>query len=360
MPRSTSVMALLWGAPVLFLGGCGTPEADPRTAPPLVRVDRATPVAGDGRYLTGVVSARVQSDLGFRVGGKVTQRLVDVGQTVRRGQILMRLDPADLLLATAAQAQTVDAARAQAVRATADERRYRDLVAAGAVSASAYDQVKAAARSAQAQLAAAQAQSRIAGNEADYAVLRASADGVVVATLVEPGQVIAAGQPVIRLAHAGPREATVNLPEAVRPAIGSTARTTLYGGGNGTARLRQLSDAADPRTRTFEARYVLQGPGANAPLGSTVRIILSGDADGAAVRVPLAALHDAGHGPGVWIVPANATRVQWRPVTIAQLGEESAQIGAGLAPGDRYVTMGAHLLHQGQQVRVSSATDGAL
>lgn len=362
MPRPTFATAALWGGAILLLGGCGTPQSDPRTAPPVVRVATVQAAANDGggRYLTGVVAARIQSDLGFRVGGKVTDRLVDAGQTVRRGQILMRLDPADLLLATAAQGQTVAAARAQAARAVEDERRYRDLVAAGAVSASAYDQVKAAARTTQAQLAAAQAQSRITGNAADYAVLRADADGVVVAIMAEPGQVIAAGQPVVRLAKAGPREAAVSLPEALRPAIGSTARATLYDGASGPARLRQLSDAADPRTRTFDARYVLHGHGASAPLGSTVRITLPQAGATAAVSVPLSAVYDAGRGPGVWIVGDGDARVAWRPVTIMRLGAEVARIGGGLRPGDRYVTMGAHLLHQGQQVRVSSAPAGAL
>lgn len=359
--RLSSTTVLIWAALFLLLGGCGAPEADPRTAPPLVRVAVAAPAAGGGRYFTGVVSARVQSDLGFRVGGKVTERLVDVGQVVRRGQILMRVDPTDLLLATAAQAQAVSAARAQAERAVADERRYRDLVSAGAVSASAYDQAKAAALSARAQLDVAQAQARISGNAANYAVLRASADGVVVATLAEPGQVVTAGQAVLQLAHAGPREATISLPESLRPAIGSSARTTLYdGGGEGTARLRQLSDSADRRTRTFEARYVLQGHAAQAPLGATVRITLPGTVGDAAIRLPLSALYDAGRGPGVWVVGPKDQRVAWRPVRIAQLGEESASISGGLAPGDRFVTLGAHLLHQGQQVRVSVGRDGAL
>lgn len=359
-PRLSLATAPIWGAPLLVLAGCGAPEADPRTAPPLVRVAVAAPAAAGGRYFTGVVSARVQSDVGFRVAGKVTARLVDVGQHVRRGQVLMRMDPTDLLLQTAAQSQAVGAARAQAERAAADERRYRDLVGAGAVSASAYDQAKAASLSARAQVQAAEAQARIAGNAADYAVLRASADGVVVATLAEPGQVVAAGQAVVRLAEAGPREATVSLPETLRPAIGSVARTTLYdGGGAGTARLRQLSDAADPRTRTFEARYVLQGAAAQAPLGATVRITLPGGADGAAIGLPLAALHDAGRGPGVWIVGTDR-RVAWRPVRIAGLGAENARISGGLAPGDRFVAMGAHLLHQGQQVRVAASRDGGL
>src|SRR3546814_6020895 len=184
-----------------------------------------------------------------------------------------------------------------AVQTAADERRYRDLVSAGAVSASAYDQAKAASLSAQAQLDAARSQARISGNEAGYAVLRADADGVVVEALVEPGQVVTAGQPVLRVAHAGPREAAISLPETLRPAIGSVASATLYeAGASGTARLRQLSDAADPRTRTYEARYVVEGAAAAEPLGVTVRLALSTPQVKPAISIPLAALHDAGRG----------------------------------------------------------------
>jgi RND family efflux transporter MFP subunit len=360
-------LPLLASAATLALAACSTPEEDPRTAPPLVRVATASTATDGERTFTGIVSARVQSDLGFRVGGKVTARLVDVGQTVRRGQLLMRIDVTDLALATAAQARAVAAAQARAVQTAADERRYRDLVSAGAVSASAYDQAKAASLSAQAQLEAAQAQAGIARNEAGYAALRADADGVVVAVLAEPGQVIAAGQPVLRLAHAGPREATISLPETIRPAIGSVARATLYEDtSSGTARLRQLSDAADLQTRTYEARYVLEGRAATAPLGATVSIALSrspagptGSA-GSALSIPLAALYDNGRGPGVWAIGGDGRTVSWRPVTVTRLGEESVTIGQGLKPGERFVALGAHLLHQGQTVRVAAASRGGL
>ncbi len=351
--RPRAAYLLLAGATTLALAACSGGETDPRTQPPLVRVATAAPVTGGTREFTGIVSARVQSDLGFRVGGKVTRRLVDVGQSVRRGQILMRIDPVDLTLATAAQERAVAAAEARAVQTATDERRYRDLVSAGAVSASAYDQAKAAALSAQAQLDAARAQARISGNEAGYAALRADADGVVVEALAEPGQVVTAGQAVLRVAHAGPREAAINLPETLRPAIGSVASATLYeADASGTARLRQLSNAADPRTRTYEARYVLEGPAAAAPLGATVRLTLSTPQAKPAISIPLAALHDAGRGPGIWVLSGDARRVSWRPVTVSALGEETASISAGLKAGERFVAMGAHLLHNGQDVRV--------
>lgn len=338
------------------LGGCSSQAPDPRTGPQLVRVATVSGVGQAQRDFTGVVTARVQSDLGFRVPGKIVERLVDTGQSVRRGQPLMRIDRTDLALATVVQSGAVAAANARAVQTAADEKRYRDLVSAGAVSASTYDQIKAAADAARAQLAAAQAQAGVARNEAGYSVLLADADGVVVETMAEPGQVVAAGQTVVRLARSGPREAVVSLPETLRPAIGSTARATVFGrtGDAGSARLRQLADAADPATRTFEARYVLQGDAAAAPLGSTVTLQLpdARSPDGA-VMVPLAAIYDNGHGPGVWIVGGTKPQVTWRPVQVAAIGEETATVVGGLRGGDRFVALGAHLLHSAQRVKFS-------
>jgi RND family efflux transporter MFP subunit len=307
------------------------------------------------REFTGIVAARVQSDLGFRVGGKVVERLVDAGDTVRKGQPLMRVDQIDLALATRAALGTVEAARARAQQTAADERRLRDLVGPGAISASAYDQAKAAADSARAQLSAAEAQARVARNEANYSVLVADADGTVVETLAEPGQVVSAGQIVVRVARSGPREALVQLPETLRPVIGSAAQARTYEGASGTATLRQLSDAANPASRTFEARYVLSGAPARAPLGSTVTVTLALPGDVRATQVPLGAIRDLGKGPGVWVVrKGKQTAVTWRPVRILSLGEETATIAAGLNPGDRFVAMGAHMLHEGQSVRVSA------
>ncbi|MEJ7927511.1 efflux RND transporter periplasmic adaptor subunit [Sphingobium sp. AN641] len=342
------------------MAACHKAEGDPRTKPPLVRV--MTPASQDDahREFTGIVAARVQSDLGFRVGGKVIERLVEAGQVVHRGQPLMRIDQTDLALATRASQQTVVSARARASQTAADERRLRDLVGAGAVSASTYDQARAAADSARAQLAAAEAQARVSRNEASYSLLVADADGTVVETLAEPGQVVTAGQIVVRLARSGPREALVQLPETVRPAIGSTAQARTYGGEEGTARLRQLSDAADPATRTFEARYVLDGAAARAPLGSTVTVALTQPGESATTVVPLGAIRDAGKGPGVWIIkPGSPATITWRPVRISGVAEETATLSSGLKAGERFVAMGAHMLHQGQAVRIAAPVAGA-
>jgi len=349
----------------LALVACGDNSAtnDPRTLPPLVRAINVGTANATYRSFTGVVVARTQSDLGFRVQGKILERLVDAGETVKRGQPLMRLDPVDLSLQAQAQQQTVMAARARARQASQDEARYRGLVAAGAVSASAYDQIKAAADTARADLSAAQAQANVAQNARSYAVLVADADGVVMDTLAEPGQVVSAGQPVVRLARAGQREALVQLPETLRPAPQSEAEATLYGDKNQfvNARLRVLSDAADPLTRTFEARYVLEGALASAPLGSTVTLrIADGNASHKVMQVPLSALFDPGKGPGVWMITGQPAQVTWRAVRVEGLSDDMANVTSGIGAGDKVVALGAHLLHDGETVRVALQGDGSI
>jgi RND family efflux transporter MFP subunit len=337
------------------LAGCKPTQAegpDPRTAERQVIVARVEAATGADHSFTGVVGARIESGLGFRIQGKVVERLVDAGQAVRRGQLLMRIDPTDYSHALVVQTGNVTAARAKWVQAAADERRNRSLVATGAVSQSAYDQAKAAADSAKALLDAAVAQERVAQNQEDYSLLLADDDGTVMQTLAEPGQVVAPGQIVVRLAQAGPREAVVDLPETIRPTIGSTATVALYGAQlQAAAQLRQLSDTADPRTRTFEARYVMSGAAAAAPLGATVTVTLAQSGRDERLSVPIGAINDEGQGPGVWLLDGATSKVAFRPVQIESFGAETAEIRSGVAAGDTVVAAGGHFLHDGETVR---------
>ena len=337
------------------IAGCKPSEADPRTSAPLVRVATAQSASAAERSFTGVIAARVQSNLGFRVSGKIIERLVDTGQTVKAGQPLMKLDPADLKLTIDAQNNAINAARATAIQARADDERYKKLVGDGWVSRQRYEQAKSALDNAEAQLAAAQANAQLARNAQDYSVLVADADGTVMETLSEPGQVVSAGQTVVRLAHAGPREASVNLPETVRPVIGSEATATLYGDlkSRSPAHLRQLSDAADPSTRTYEARYVLAGAAANAPLGATVTLHIPQLKAKNIVEVPVSAVIDNGASSGVWLLNQQKMVVDFRPVTLAGVGEETALISQGVQVGDQVVALGARLLRNGDSVRVN-------
>src|SRR3989440_1767356 len=355
--RSLMAIGLLagWLTVVLMAGGCSKQAVkDPRLQSPRVEVFKAKAAGSNGRTFTGIVEARVQSDLSFRVAGKILQRSVDVGQRVQKGQPLMRLDPEDLRLSAAAQQASVEAARAKYTQAKADETRSAMLIRSGVISGREYDQDRAALDSAKALLEAAEAQARVSKNSGEYAVLLADADGVIVRTLSEPGQVVAAGQTVVQLAHDGPREALINLPEGVRPDLGATASARLFGRDQTyQARLRELSDAADPASRTFAARYVLEGEAASAPLGSTVTVgLLSKQTSGSkCVQLPVGAIHDRGSGPGVWIVD-DKSEVKFRSVTIASIGQEQVVLSSGVQAGEKVVALGAHLLHEGQVVNL--------
>jgi RND family efflux transporter MFP subunit len=353
MPR---VRLTLGAVSLLFVAGCDQPGSAPKPAETLVRIVSVAPAVAQETAFTGTVAARVQSNLGFRISGKIIERLVDTGQVIQAGTPLYRIDPTDYDHAIAAQLGNVAAAKARLIQATADEKRYRNLLPTRAVSASDYDAAKAAMDSARALLDAAQAQLQVAQDDRRYTTLVADADGTLVETLAEPGQVVSAGQIVARIAHTGPREASISLPETIRPVIGSAAQALLYGSaGRRPAHLRQLSDSADPQTRTYEARYVLEGDASSAPLGATVTILLPNDASARETSVPLGALTDEGQGSGVWVLDAKTSTVTFRPVRIDQLGAETAVLSSGVSVGEQIVALGAHLLHDGQLVRTSTA-----
>ena len=352
------LLAALGAAALVTLSVMGREAAavsDPRQKPPIVRLTMAARVTGSERGFTGNIAAKVQSNLGFRVAGKIVERLVNVGQQVKAGQPLMRIDETDLRLALTAKRNAVTAARASVVQLDADERRYADLVSKGWASRQRYEQAKAASDTAKAQLAATEADARVAENVAAYSSLVADAVGTVVETLGEPGQVVSAGQTVVRLAQAGPREALVALPETIRPAIGSVAEARVYGndGRRYAAHLRQLSDSADAQTRTYEARYVLDGEAAAAPLGATVTIWLASQPSRPEVQVPLGAVLDDGGKTGVWIFDSGTSTVHFRPVKLVRVTSETAVI-SGLNSGDPVVSLGAHLLQEGARVRTTS------
>ncbi|MCE3289911.1 MAG: efflux transporter, family, subunit [Caulobacter sp.] len=294
-------------APLLLafaLAAC-SPQA-PKEEAPLVRTQLVGDAQATSLRYTGVVRARTESDLGFRVGGKVS---------------------------------------------VAEEERQRRLLEVGAVSRSSYDQALANAQSARAAAAAARSGASQARNQAGYATLYADADGVVTEVLAQPGQVVGAGMVVARLARSGSREAALSIPESQVGDLPRQGQAWLYGSSEPmSAQLRELSGAADPLSRTFDARFVLSRT--DLPLGSTVTVALQRPTM-AEVQVPLSALLDRGRGPGVWVVREG--RVTFRPVKVTTLGEEQAAIAAGsLAQGDRIVTLGPQLLREGQAVRTAS------
>lgn len=363
---------VITAAAVIALAACGAAAlllqaqvlkaeaaVDPRTAAPLVTLATAELPNYSRRSFTGTVGARVQSNLGFRVPGKIVERLVEVGERVRAGQPLMGLDSTDLRLALTAKRNAVLAAKATFVQAQADERRFAALVRSSAASSQQYERSKASLDTARAQLAAAEADADVAENEAQYALLVADADGTIVETLGEPGQVVTAGQPVVRLAKAGPREAIVWLPETLRPELGARAVASIYGTSTTqNAVLRQISDSADQQTRTYETRWVLEGAAATAPLGATVAIEIESKEAQNHAELPIGALLDNGERTGVWVLDRQSSAVAFRGVKVERISEENVVV-TNVKPGEEIVALGAHLLKDGAPVRASLGTKKA-
>ena len=346
----------------LGLSGCtGSAAAPAQGEPgPIVRTIVATASEEpDSRAFTGSIHARYESDLGFRVGGQITARLINDGEHVRRGQALFRLDASDYQLAARAAGADVAAAEARHRFAEAERTRLSALLDGGAVSRSDVERASAEAEASAEVLRSARAAAQVASNQNRYATLVADADGVVTMLRADAGQVVSAGQPIVRIARDGPREVEVALPEGLgRLAVGQTAQVHFLTAGDGavSARLRELSGAADPVTRTFSARFALE-QGASPPLGSTASVLIpSTETDGdAGISVPLSALNDRGQGPGLWVVNPRSSQVSWRLVRVSSYGDDEARIAQGLAPGEVVVTLGVHLLTHGQSVRLEQS-----
>jgi RND family efflux transporter MFP subunit len=330
----------------IVLLGCSRSDAN-ANAPHVVRVvqiDATHSVADETRHYTGVVRARTESQLGFRVAGKISERLVNAGDTVKKDQPLLKLDPVDYQLA-------LQAARAVHKQTSLELERVRILVTQRAESRDLLEKATAAAES-----SAAQAE-QIA-NQAGYTTLYADADGIVMTTLAEPGQVVAAGQAVLVLAKDGSREAAIDIPEGSLTGIrGRKATVQLYLNSElrVPATLREISGVADPVARTYQARYVLEGEPTQFPLGATVtvRVSAGGDIAQPTTEVPLGSLIDRGDGAAVWVVDPTTSTIQKRAVSIAKLGAETARVSHGLQNGDLVVSLGAQLLNSGQVVRIT-------
>jgi multidrug efflux system membrane fusion protein len=330
------------------LGGCGKGTAPSvNTDPAKIEQPALTLVVGSvasdsGNIYSGEIRARHETQLGFRIGGKIIERLVDAGARVRAGQVLARLDPADSGL-------QASSAQAQYKLAVADAERYRELRSKGFVSQSALDAKEAA-------LKAAAAQAGLTGNQTAYTVLRADHDGVIAATLAEVGQVVSAGQPVLLLAQDGEREAAIAIPETqfAKLKIGMPADVTLWSEKNEThfsGRLRELSPAADPASRTYAARVTLIGPAKPAELGMTAQVRFDSHAKRDKLIVPLTAIFQQGDQAAVWIVAADRS-VSLRKVEVAAYRNNGAVIASGVKAGERIVSAGVHKLHPGEKIRI--------
>lgn len=337
----------------------GCQRAEPPSAdgtPPVVATAAVEPLAAAGLGLSGTVRARVESPLAFQVGGRIAARRVDAGQSVQAGQVLFELDPADLEQAVRAAEADVAAAEAALRTAQADLERVRTLATQGFVSAQATDRAQLAAREAASRRDAAQARLTQVRNGRAYAQLRAPAAGVVTEVTGQPGQVVAAGQPVATLAQTGAREVEVFFPETVTPP--ATGQARLPDGRTVTLALREAAPMVDTLARTRRARYRADGLPPEWPLGSVVstQFALPGQpaaADGAGAvgtwRVPVGALDERAEGPRVWRVRDG--KLEAVPVRVLRVDDRHAVVAAPLQAGERVVALGTHLLQPGMTVQ---------
>jgi len=351
--RALPAAALLVAA--LALGGCGKPAPQAPEARP-VRLMQVSPSAGKTRFeFSGDVRPRIESRLGFRVGGKIAARLVDVGATVRKGQPLARLDATDLSLAETASRAQFEAAKTDRDLAASDLKRYNDLFAKGFISAAEQHRRQATFDSAEAHLQQAQAGLRSQSNQTGYAVLLADADGVVTGVDAEVGQVVSAGQSVIRVAQTAEKEVAIGLPEDqvgfLREIPDVTVHTWAEPDRTLPARVREISAMADPVTRTYATRVTVPNPPPELKLGMTAVVTFVRTGAVPAIRVPLTALLQEHGRNSVWIYDAASGTVKPVEVTLGQPIGNDMEVLKGLAPGQRIVTAGVHLLKPGQKVR---------
>ena len=350
MLRAAAIIALL-----PLLAACDA-EAVSATAEPErpVQVQR---VAFDNenatREFVGVVRARYETDLGFRVAGKIVSRVVNVGDRVQAGDVVARLDPEDLKLQVESAKAELAAAASSLDQAASDLERFTSLKTQGWVSVADFDRKKATKDEAEGRLERAKRSLDLANNQLAYSDLKADADGVITATLAEPGQVVAIGQPVVRLAHRGEMEAVVALPETwLGEARSAQATVALWSDPERRfkARLRELSPQADEATRTYAARFTIENPDDSVALGMTATVTLSHSAEVAVAKLPLAAILNRGTGPSVYVLDESGA-LELRPVRVSSFTEDTALVTSGISNGDRIVKLGVQKLDAGQKVR---------
>ncbi|MFG1204485.1 efflux RND transporter periplasmic adaptor subunit [Xanthobacter aminoxidans] len=360
--------ALLLAGSALLIAGCGQEnpanagEAPSSREATLARPVQVTTVSFRPRQtqksFVGVVRARREIDLAFRVGGKVVQRLVEVGDRIEPGTVVARLDKEDLKLELESAKAEMQAATANLAQTTTEDTRYRALTAKGAASNADLDRKSLAKEEAVGRLERAKRSLELAENRLSYADLVTDAGGVVVATSAEPGQVVASGQTIVRVARLDEKEALVSLPEtALADARTADAVVSLWAdpGRRIPARLRELSPQADATSRTYPARFTLEGADETVALGMTATVTLRPKDQQQVARLPLSALIDRGHGPQVFVVDGATHAIVARPVEIAAYTGDEVLLSGGVAPGDAVVILGVQTLLPGQKVRTVQA-----
>jgi multidrug efflux system membrane fusion protein len=338
----------------LSLSACGQHEEAQEPVRPVLAQKVVLSNSIDKTVYSGEVRARYETDLGFRIGGKIISRLVDVGAEVSKGALLAKLDPSDASLAAQAARADVAAAETDYSFAKSELGRYKELVDRGFIGRSVYDSKLNTFNAAEARLKAKRAQAEVSANQSAYTALYADHDGVITAVNAEVGQVVAAGQSVFRLARPDEKEVVVNSAETRVSELQNSHEmlvrlwsqpTRVYKG-----RLRELAPNADAMTRTFTAKVTILDPGPEVKLGMTANVLIGGLGREAAL-LPLTAIYTDNGKPGVWVVDPQSNRVSLRPVEIGQYREEGVTVPGGLKSGEIVVINGVHKLIPGQAVR---------
>jgi multidrug efflux system membrane fusion protein len=351
-----AVPMLLVAVASLALAGCAKQEPPAEAVRPVML---AQVIPGSGTETTvfaGEVRPRYESDLAFRIPGKIVARAVDAGARVTKGQVLARLDPADVgLQAEAARAQAA-AAQNEYDFARAEYLRYQSLLEQKFVSASALDAKRNAMNTNRAKLEQAKANLAVTRNQAAYATLVAPEDGVITSVTAEAGQVVAAGQPVMRHARETEREVAIAVPEGRLAELARAERIVVVLVAEPQkpyrAKVREVAPAVDPVTRTFAVRVSVSDPAPALHWGMTANVVLAARGAPSTSLLPSTSIYQTGDGgPAVWVFDPDAGKVALRPVAIAQYREDGVVIASGLAAGEWVVANGANKLHEGQRVR---------
>ena len=349
----------------LILAGCDAPAATAPTSPAAAaKLERPVQVErvkferdGANREFVGVVRARYETDLGFRVAGKIVSRLINNGDVVHAGDVIARLDPQDFVLQVESAEAELAAATSNLAQARAEAERYATLKTRGFAAVADFDRKNAARDEAEGRLERARRTLDLARNQLSYAELKADADGVITATPAEAGQVVAIGQSVARLARHGEKEAVVALPESwLGEARKSQASMRLWSDPDRrfTARLRELSPQADAATRTYAGRFTIADADETVALGMTATVTLARTADAKIAKLPLAAVLNRGSGPAVYVVDASGV-LEVRDVKVAAFTEDAALVTDGVRDGEVVVTLGVQKLQAGLKVHTVDA-----
>jgi len=347
---------------VLGLAACSPPPPTGEDVRPVRAVTVSPVVASAAAELAGEVRPRIETKVGFQVGGRIARRLVEVGQTVQAGQTLATLDPSDYQLGLAAARAQVAAAQVDRDQQRIDYKRFEELSRQGFISGADLERRKASRDAAEARYAQAVAQADVSGNQAGYSTLRAPAAGVVTGLDAEAGQVVTAGQSVVRIARTEEKEVLVGIPEGQLEALRriGDVRVRLWSSNRELhGKVREIAPMADPSTRTYPARITVLDAPRSVGLGMSATVTFVAPLATSVITLPLQSLFKDGDATFVWLLDRNDMTVKRSPIKLANVSGNDVVIASGVAPGDTVVTAGVHLLKPGQKVKVLDGGGGA-